>query len=472
MRPLVIVGDALLDRDLDGRVERLSPDAPVPVVDRPVATARPGGAGLAAALAAADGRPVTLVTALARDEAGAELHALLDAAGVKVIGLALEGATVEKVRVRTGGRPLLRIDYGGEPARIGPLPAAGAACLQDAGAVLVSDYGGGATAVPTVRAALSEIARHAPLVWDPHPRGAPPVAGARLVTPNEAEAARFCGDPSPSSGSLHALTVRAQALQRDWSAAGVSVTLGSRGALLVAGDGAPLVAPAPPAATTGPVDPCGAGDRYASWAAAALADGALLSAAVVEAVAVASSFVSAGGASAFWPQPGGARDAAGEGPRPAGAVIAQCRARGGTAVATGGCFDLLHAGHVRMLQQARRLGDCLVVCLNSDASVRRLKGPGRPVVPERDRAAVLLALGCVDAVAVFDEDTPEVILDRLRPDVWAKGGDWRDLPEAPLVASWGGQAVVLPYLAGRSTTTLIQEAIRPWRTGQRPEPSS
>ncbi len=130
-------------------------------------------------------------------------------------------------------------------------------------------------------------------------------------------------------------------------------------------------------------------------------------------------------------------------------------------VATGGCFDLLHAGHVRMLRAARALGDCLIVCLNSDASVRRQKGDDRPYVPEGDRAAVLLALGCVDGVVVFDEDTPLALLDRLRPDVFAKGADYAvaDLPEADLLAGWGGQAVVLPYLGGRSTSSLAREVL-------------
>jgi rfaE bifunctional protein nucleotidyltransferase chain/domain len=116
---------------------------------------------------------------------------------------------------------------------------------------------------------------------------------------------------------------------------------------------------------------------------------------------------------------------------------------------------------VHTLQSARALGDCLVVCLNSDASVRRLKGPRRPVVAEADRAAVLLALACVDAVEIFDEPTPEGVLDRLRPDLWVKGGDYavRDLPEAALIAGWGGRAIVLPFLEGRSTTRLIEEAI-------------
>jgi rfaE bifunctional protein nucleotidyltransferase chain/domain len=136
------------------------------------------------------------------------------------------------------------------------------------------------------------------------------------------------------------------------------------------------------------------------------------------------------------------------------------RAAGGTVVATGGCFDLLHAGHVNTLTAARRLGDCLIVCLNSDASVCRLKGSGRPLVTEDDRAAVLSALACVDAVVVFAEDTPEQALRRLRPQVWVKGGDYDGvrLPETDVLGEWGGRAFVLPYLDGHSTTRLIEEA--------------
>ncbi|MBM0260621.1 D-glycero-beta-D-manno-heptose 1-phosphate adenylyltransferase, partial [Micromonospora sp. 4G55] len=152
--------------------------------------------------------------------------------------------------------------------------------------------------------------------------------------------------------------------------------------------------------------------------------------------------------------------------RPASAaeeLVARVRADGGTVVATGGCFDILHAGHVATLQAARRLGDCLVVCLNSDRSVRALKGPDRPVNPEADRARLLAALDCVDAVVVFDQPTPATALARLRPDVWVKGGDYAgdgapELPEAELVRGWGGRVVTVPYLAGRSTTATISAA--------------
>jgi len=126
----------------------------------------------------------------------------------------------------------------------------------------------------------------------------------------------------------------------------------------------------------------------------------------------------------------------------------------------------------RLASSARRLGDCLIVCLNSDASVRRLKGEGRPLVPERDRVQVLLALEAVDAVTVFGEDTPNAVLDALRPDVWVKGGDYAasGLPEAELLAGWGGQVVVVPYLAGRSTTRLVETArVTEMTTAGRPD---
>lgn len=125
-------------------------------------------------------------------------------------------------------------------------------------------------------------------------------------------------------------------------------------------------------------------------------------------------------------------------------------------MATGGCFNLLHAGHVGLLRQARRLGDCLVVCLNSDASVRALKGPGRPLVGAPDRARVLAGLECVDAVLAFDEPTPAAVLDRLRPDVWVKGGDYArgELAEAPVVRRYGGKVVLLPY-TGHSTSRIV-----------------
>ncbi|MER6688568.1 D-glycero-beta-D-manno-heptose 1-phosphate adenylyltransferase, partial [Streptomyces minutiscleroticus] len=194
-----------------------------------------------------------------------------------------------------------------------------------------------------------------------------------------------------------------------------------------------------------------------------LPDGALPEEAVQRAVAEAAAFVAAGGAgnAALWRDPPAGRT----GRPPAAdpfALAEEVRARGGTVVATGGCFDLLHAGHVGLLESARRIGDCLIVCVNSDASLARRKGPGRPLNHLADRVRVLAALGSVDAVAVFEEDTPVELLSRLRPDVWVKGGDYAvdGLPEVEALRTWGGQAVLLPYLDGRSTTTLARRAAR------------
>jgi len=523
--PLVVVGDTLLDVDVVGRVERLVPGAPAPVLDALADHPRPGGAGLAALLAARAGHRVVLVTALGADAAGRRVRALLAEAGIEVVDLGLRGPTPRKVRFQAGGQTLMRLDRGGVPASghdaggdarraehpvvVGTLPADGLRALGAARAVLVSDYGRGLVSSAGVRAALADRMGRLPVVWDPHPRGDAPLPGTRMVTPNAAEARLFASDggrPGRQDTPSRQDAVREAAecgrrLVASWRVATVAVTLGERGAVLVDTSGAPpLVAP-PLEAVAG--DTCGAGDMFAVSAAASLARGALPSEAMIAATEAASAFVAAG--AAFAVRGAGRPDSAAEdvtlellagdhhaGGVPAGgegttpgaasqpnppvaaaarrgdgleqamAVARRTRGAGGTVVATGGCFDLLHAGHVEVLATARQLGDCLIVCLNSDDSVRRLKGAARPLVPAVDRAAVLRGLGSVDAVAVFDEDTPTRLLAELRPDIFAKGGDYAvaDLPEAEILAAQGGQAVVLPYLDGRSTTSIIREAVR------------
>lgn len=493
--PLVVVGDALLDRDVVGQVERICPDAPAPVFEETQAFDRPGGAALAAALIAEYGRPVRLVTGIGDDPAGDRLRELLEAAGVEVVALPYRGSTPEKIRLCAGPQVLMRMDRGSPGQPLDPDSGVDAA-LADAGAIVVSDYGRGVAGLASVRAAVTASTALRPVVWDPHPRGPAPVPGARLVTPNEAEVVATAGnatggdpyepdarlgrhrapDESPDpgqdgrggTGSGHrfsTLAVAANRARERWRVRAVTVTLGADGALLAHGGATPMVVPAPVRADS---DSCGAGDRFAGAAAAALADGSLLSEAVQSAVADAATFVAAGAARAY------ARRSSGATPRSASevsveaalAMAAATRGAGGTVVATGGCFDLLHAGHVATLEAARALGDCLIVCLNSDRSVRALKGPDRPLVSQHDRARLVAALGCVDVVAIFDELTPEPLLARLRPDVWVKGGDYflddpddrPVLPEAELIRSWGGQSVVVPYLANHSTTGLIRSA--------------
>ncbi|MFI9584724.1 D-glycero-beta-D-manno-heptose 1-phosphate adenylyltransferase [Streptomyces sp. NPDC052236] len=454
-KPLAVVGDVLLDEDIEGVSTRLSPDAPAPVVDVTGDRIRPGGAGLAAALAARGDREVVLVTALGDDGASEAVRRALRGR-VRLVEIPLVGTLPVKTRVLAGGRPLVRIDRGGgTPGEADGEPdCAVREALAQSHAVLVADYG--RHTARAVRAHLAAVAGRMPLVWDPHPRGEAPVPGARIVTPNAAEACAL----TPGDGqSLRAYAERGAELAERWRAAAVAVTLGERGVLLTrAGAETPMLVP-PPYRAEG--DPCGAGDCFAAATAAALADGALPEEAVQRAVAEAAAFVAAGGAAnpALWETapsalPGGARET------DPFALARRVRERGGTVVATGGCFDLLHAGHVGLLESARRIGDCLIVCVNSDESLARRKGPGRPLNPLADRIRVLAALGSVDAVAVFEEDTPAALLSTLRPDVWVKGGDYaaEDLPEAEVLREWGGQAVVLPYLDGRSTTLLARRA--------------
>jgi rfaE bifunctional protein nucleotidyltransferase chain/domain len=386
------------------------------------------------------------------DPAGERLRALLAAAGVGAVAVAATPATRVLTRIRAAGQSVARLDERAPALAADADVDAGALeeAVRAADAVLVADYGGGISAHPAVRDVLARWAPRRPVVWDPHPRGAEPVPGVTAATPNRREAFGFASSGDELDGA-------AAALRERWQARAVVATDGAAGAVTVLADSPPLFTPAPRASTG---DPCGAGDRFAGTLALALARGAVITEAVGEAVVDVAGWLDAGGVGSLDEPASPATTAQPSGPEPVEELLARVRAGGGRVVATGGCFDVLHAGHVSCLEAARRLGDCLVVLLNSDASVRRLKGPERPVHGEEDRARVLLGLGSVDAVVVFDEDSPHVALERLRPDVWAKGGDYAaaTLPEASLVRSWGGRVVLLPYLPGRSTTRIIHHA--------------
>lgn len=462
---ICVVGDLLLDMDWDGVATRLCPDAPVPVIDLEQESARAGGAGLVATLLAADGHNVTLVTSMASDDGATRLLGAL--AGVTLAATKLHGPTPAKTRLRANGLQVARIDTGCQDVRnAGPTRDMLDACAG-ADALVVADYGHGLLNDPLLRRMLRARSSVVPVVWDPHPRGAVPVPGVAAVTPNLGEALGASGE---TGQTVEAAARAARKLLQRWNSRSVVVTMADRGALMLqATDGdlaAPLLIPAP--RITVP-DPCGAGDRFASALAALLAQGQPISTAVEGAVNTTSEFLGHGGVASL-PGPGtrdrpatGMPPADGKDPGSTAAAVAdQVRARGGTVVATGGCFDLLHAGHVRMLAQARELGDCLVVLLNSDASVARMKGPERPIMAEADRVEMLRALASVDAVVVFDEDTPEQALQALRPDVWVKGADYsvERLPEARALQAWGGQAVTVPYHPQHSTTLLAQALAR------------
>jgi rfaE bifunctional protein nucleotidyltransferase chain/domain len=377
---------------------------------------------------------------LGDDEESTQLRAQLD--GVTTVAGPSGAPTPVKTRVRADGHTLARIDRTGvgRPVVTGEMLAA----VRSADAILVSDYGRGLTAHPVLRDVLAEMVDRIPVVWDPHPKGTRPVPGVTVVTPNLGEAIQLSGMDGAEQAAAR--------LRTRWRAEAVTVTLGKRGALLDDGELSRVV----PAPHVSAADPCGAGDRFAVALTGRLMRHDSIAAAVEHAVVAAAEFVAAGGASGLaaprTPDTGRTGLAA------ARELIASVRARNGTVVATGGCFDLLHAGHIRTLDAARSMGDCLIVCLNSDDSVRALKGPSRPLNRQDDRAEVLGALGCVDHVVVFDGPDPREVLAELRPDVWVKGGDYtpESLPETELVRGWGGAVVVVPYHDGRSTTRLAQ----------------
>lgn len=454
---IVVVGDVILDVDLDGTATRLCPDAPVPVVDVGTVSGRAGGAGLVARMLANDGHEVTLVTALGRDDPGCRL--LEELTGMTVVAGPSGAPTPVKTRLRAGGHPVARFDEGCHGHPVPGVTPDMLDALKGAGGLVVADYGRGLTSNPALRTMTGRLARSIPVVWDPHPAGAAPVPGVAAVTPNHAEARGAAASVTPGApGQPGSPAGLAATLLRHWQSRAVLVTQGSEGATLVsASSAAPVQLPAP---STPVVDSCGAGDRLAASLAVHLMTGEGLEDSCRQAVREAASFLAAGGVAALPPAPrplhvpDDATDAL--------ALVRRVRALGGTVVATGGCFDLLHAGHARTLAAARSLGDCLIVCLNSDASVRRIKGPARPIIGQQDRSELLLSLECVDSVLVFDEDTPEEILKRFRPDIWVKGGDYdlTRLPETPIMHSWGGRCVGVPFHPARSTTQLAAALAR------------
>jgi rfaE bifunctional protein nucleotidyltransferase chain/domain/rfaE bifunctional protein kinase chain/domain len=442
---IVVIGDLLLDVDVEGDVERLTPYAPVPVLDVVSETQRAGGAGLVATLLVRDGHEVTLVTALSDDARAALLPPLLDR--VTLVAGRSPSPTVVKTRLRSREQPIARIDEGSGPAVMPEVTPAMLDAVASADLVVVADYGRKLLEEPSLREAVQAAATRIPVVWDPHARGAQPVPGV-VVTPNLGEARVFSG--VEGSGVPFA-DEAAQRLLADWGCTAVVITMGSHGALLrTSATGLPLVAAAPEVRDA---DVNGAGDRFASALAVALGSGATPSDAVQRAVNETAQYLADGGvagleAAPAVPLPGADHEAL--------AVVERVRAAGGTDVATGGVFDLIHAGHARTLSAARALGDCLIVLLNSDDSVRRLKGPERPLMTAPDRVDLLEALEVVDGVIVFGEDTPVEAIRRVRPDIWVKGGDYEaaSLPEAAVITEWGGRAVTVPFFPGRSTTRL------------------
>jgi len=459
--PVVVAGDVMLDRYWSGTTGRISPEAPVPVVRVEDMTERPGGAANVALNLAALDAHVALVGLAGTDEFGDRLARAIADAGIDC-HLHRDGrlATTAKLRVLARHQQLMRLDFEAAQEAVGtaPLVSLVRAALDGAAALVLSDYGKGALSDPAALIALGR-GRGLPVLVDPKGRDFARYRGATVLTPNRAEFESACGPCADDA----ALGDRARALAQELGLEAVLVTLSEQGMLLVpaAGDAVHL-----PARAREVFDVTGAGDTVIATLAAALAAGHGLVRAAELANLAAGIVVGKLGAATVTRQELAAaeRPAAGEGPR--GAVdetglheaLAAARTRGERIVMTNGCFDLLHAGHVASLEQARALGDRLVVAVNDDASVERLKGRGRPLIPLAERMAVLAGLAAVDWVVAFAEDTPAELIARVLPDVLAKGGDYRpeEVAGAPVVHAAGGEVVILDFVAGHSTSDLVR----------------
>ncbi len=456
---VLCVGDVMLDDFVYGTVTRISPEAPVPVLRQAREAKMPGGAGNTARNLAALGARTRLVGAIGRDADGDALQALLgQTPGVDSVLIRSETlSTVRKTRFVSGGQQLLRVDR--EPLPV--LDAATEAELVDAlreaaegaGAIVVSDYAKGTVTGAVMREAVrAGLAAGVPVIVDPKGNDWSHYGPVDLIKPNAGELAALTGLPAGTSEQVERALLKAMTL---CSARVILVTRAAQG-LSYLERGGTVVHMAGLAREV--YDVSGAGDTSLAAIGIALSSGASLGLASRLALAASGLAVSKAGTATV----SAADLLAGDSAALLGFdmlmdQVALWRTAGLRVGFTNGCFDILHRGHLRVLQEARARCDRLVVGLNTDASVRRLKGDGRPVNPEESRAEMLAALSVVDAVVLFDGDTPIDLVRAMRPDLIAKGGDYTPdtVAGADIVRAAGGEVHIVPLVEGQSTTSMI-----------------
>ena len=457
---ILVVGDVMLDRYWYGQTRRVSPEAPVPVVHIGGSEDRLGGAANVAQNLAVLGARASLLGFCGTDESGAILRSLLDQRSIRSYLIKLRDVpTISKLRIISQQQQLIRLDMEDEL----PLPASPqlmeqfAEALDDNDIVVCSDYAKGtlATVEELIREAKS---RGKTVLVDPKGKCFAKYRGADLIKPNLTEFEEIVGPVKTEE----ALFEKGAELMARLELGGLLVTRGEHGMTLLRRDHAPLTLPTKAQEV---YDVTGAGDTVIAVLAATLGAGRPWEEATALANVAAGVVVSKMGTSTLTPAELKAAvhpDLTGtRGVLPLGQLLQAMdlsRGRGEKIVLTNGCFDILHPGHIDYLQEARSLGDRLIVLVNSDESIRRLKGPNRPVNTLTDRMAMLAALECVDWVIPFDEDTPAAVIDQLGPDILVKGGDYHDVTSiaghASVLAA-GGEVKVLKFLDGYSTTQLI-----------------
>ena len=468
---VLVLGDAMLDRYIWGAVERISPEAPVPVVRAVHRTQRAGGAANVAMNIAGLKAKATLAGFRGDDVEGAELEKCLSEAGVKASLTAVAGhPTTTKLRIVGGQQQMMRLDTEeteGYPAEAyADLLARMEAALGEADAVVLSDYAKGALTEEVCRQTIAAAKRRGvPVLVDPKQRDFSRYRGATAVCPNRAELSAASG---VSARDMEALLAAGQKLAPELDLDCVIATLSEKGIAILRKDSRYIA----PAVARKVYDVSGAGDTAIATLALGAASGLELEATVQLANVAAGIAVGKVGTAPV------TRDElltslmpeielqAQEKVLPVESLkvrVSAWRSAGQSVVFTNGCFDLLHLGHITLLEKARAEGDRLVVAINSDASVRGLKGPTRPIVGERERARILAALAAVDAVVIFDEPTPLRLIEALRPEAIVKGGDYREetVVGAREVLEWGGRVKIVPTVEGFSTTKLIAKATLP-----------
>lgn len=464
----LVVGDLMLDRYLRGVVTRISPEAPVPVVRHGHEASHAGGAGNVAANLAGLGLEVSIVGFVGADDAAGELRAILGNAGVHAAGVVTldDRPTITKTRIISGHQHVLRVDVEdlksvrqADEQRL--LQAVSQRISESPACIVLSDYAKGVLSADVCREIIATArSRQIPVFVDPKGLDYSRYAGASVLTPNVKELA-IAG--RVDDGAIDPLL---DAGRRFVTELGLDFLVLTRGA-----DGMTLLGRNQVlhdrAATREVFDVSGAGDTVVATLAAGHVAGlqgidllhlANLAAGIVVGrvgtVAVQRAWL----LTELDTRSNSLMDSV-RSLEDLQVLVKDWRAQGERIVFTNGCFDILHAGHVMCLHQAAKEGDRLIVALNSDRSVRALKGPSRPVNSERERACVVAALASVDAVVCFDEPDPLGLIRALRPDVLVKGGDYaRDqVVGAREVESWGGRLVLVPLLDGYSTSSVIDK---------------
>ncbi|MDJ0907724.1 MAG: bifunctional D-glycero-beta-D-manno-heptose-7-phosphate kinase/D-glycero-beta-D-manno-heptose 1-phosphate adenylyltransferase HldE [Woeseiaceae bacterium] len=455
---VVVVGDVMLDQYLFGATDRISPEAPVPVVHVHETDDRPGGAANVAVNLASLGTATNLIGVVGRDAPADTLTRILEERGIACDFEHLDDRpTITKMRVQSRGQQLIRLDQEKAAALKGDrLAWLLSSALKGAGAVILSDYGKGAL---TDVASMIEACRKAGVASLVDPKGTDfsKYRGATLITPNQTEFEAVAG----VCNTDEELVERGRAMIEDLSLDALLVTRSEKGMMLLEDGAEPLFLSTQAREV---YDVTGAGDTVIATLAAALASGTSLPDAAALANLAAGLVVRKIGVATVTPsEMRVALHQRGQGGRglvdrdELVALLEETRERGERIVMTNGCFDILHAGHVSYLEEAKSLGDRLVVAVNDDASVKRLKGESRPINALEDRMLVLAGLAAVDWVVPFSEDTPADLIGAALPDVLVKGGDYQpdEIAGGAAVLENGGEVRVLAFRDGHSTTRIV-----------------